>query len=263
MSDPVTNVEIEDVLSSIRRLVSESGGTPAEPKKPAAAPVVSRAEPEPEAGPATLDPDTLDKLVLTPSLRVADAPEAAEADQESAAQAEPEAKEPIAETNDAPGDEAAAGPAPEATEETSPEPEPEAEAQAEAQADSDSLKDRIQQLETAVSAQEGEWEEEDVSEALVWEDHSTEEATPAGPLGAEEYSEAQMAEAQSAPQEDDAAFDFMNADEALLDEDTLREMVSEIVRQELQGALGERITRNVRKLVRREIHRALMAQEFE
>ena len=40
-------------------------------------------------------------------------------------------------------------------------------------------------------------------------------------------------------------------------------MVAEIVRQELQGTLGERITRNVRKLVRREIHRALTSQDFD
>ena len=54
------------------------------------------------------------------------------------------------------------------------------------------------------------------------------------------------------------------ADESqVLDEETLRAIVSEIVRSELQGALGERITRNVRKLVRREIHRALTAQELE
>ncbi len=52
-------------------------------------------------------------------------------------------------------------------------------------------------------------------------------------------------------------------DDAIIDEDMLREMVADIVRQELMGALGERITRNVRKLVRREIHRALSAQEFE
>ena len=52
-------------------------------------------------------------------------------------------------------------------------------------------------------------------------------------------------------------------DEQLIDEDALRDMVSEIVRAELQGALGERITRNVRKLVRREIHRALSAQDLE
>ncbi len=50
---------------------------------------------------------------------------------------------------------------------------------------------------------------------------------------------------------------------ATIDEDMLRDMVAEIVRQELQGALGERITRNVRKLVRREIHRVLMSQDFD
>ncbi|MBT8408083.1 MAG: hypothetical protein KJN93_00475, partial [Alphaproteobacteria bacterium] len=50
--------------------------------------------------------------------------------------------------------------------------------------------------------------------------------------------------------------------ELAIDEGLLRDMVSEIVRQELQGALGERITRNVRKLVRREIHRAIMTRDF-
>lgn len=51
-------------------------------------------------------------------------------------------------------------------------------------------------------------------------------------------------------------------DEAFLDENSLRDLVAETVRQELQGALGERITRNVRKLVRREIQRALNSQEL-
>ncbi len=61
----------------------------------------------------------------------------------------------------------------------------------------------------------------------------------------------------------EADVDLFGGDEAILDEDMLREMVAEIVRQELQGALGERITRNVRKLVRREIHRALASQELD
>ena len=52
-------------------------------------------------------------------------------------------------------------------------------------------------------------------------------------------------------------------EDQFLDEEALRDMVTEIVRAELQGALGERITRNVRKLVRREIHRALTAQDLE
>ncbi|HBQ35350.1 MAG TPA: hypothetical protein DD729_00670 [Rhodobacteraceae bacterium] len=57
--------------------------------------------------------------------------------------------------------------------------------------------------------------------------------------------------------------DLFGEEESVIDEETLRDMVSEIVRQELQGALGERITRNVRKLVRREINRVLAARDFE
>jgi hypothetical protein len=56
---------------------------------------------------------------------------------------------------------------------------------------------------------------------------------------------------------------FDEADEAVIDEEALRALVSEFIRQELQGALGERITRNVRKLVRREIQRALASRDFE
>jgi len=67
-------------------------------------------------------------------------------------------------------------------------------------------------------------------------------------------------EPTTASQHDDAA--PFGADE-YLDEEMLRDLVSEIVRSELQGALGERITRNVRKLVRREIHRALTSQDLE
>jgi len=48
-----------------------------------------------------------------------------------------------------------------------------------------------------------------------------------------------------------------------VDEEALREIVSEMVRAELQGDLGDRITRNVRKLVRREIHHALATRDFE
>ena len=51
--------------------------------------------------------------------------------------------------------------------------------------------------------------------------------------------------------------------ETLMDEAALRQMVLEIVREELQGRLGERITRNVRKLVRREIHRVLTSQDLD
>lgn len=49
----------------------------------------------------------------------------------------------------------------------------------------------------------------------------------------------------------------------VLDEEALRPVVAKLIRQELQGELGERITRNVRKLVRREILRALAARDAE
>ncbi|KMW58442.1 hypothetical protein AIOL_003416 [Candidatus Rhodobacter oscarellae] len=52
-------------------------------------------------------------------------------------------------------------------------------------------------------------------------------------------------------------------DFATIDEDALRDVVSEIVREELQGVLGERITRNVRRLVRREIQRAMAVRDLE
>jgi hypothetical protein len=69
-----------------------------------------------------------------------------------------------------------------------------------------------------------------------------------------------MANVSSAADEGDFEYE---QDDQVIDEEALRDLVSEIVRSELQGALGERITRNVRKLVRREIHRALTAQEME
>ncbi|MFN3952888.1 MAG: hypothetical protein ACK4LQ_00440 [Pararhodobacter sp.] len=46
-------------------------------------------------------------------------------------------------------------------------------------------------------------------------------------------------------------------EEAIIDEEMLRDLVSQLVRDELQGQLGERITLLVRKLVRAEIAKAL------
>ncbi|MEM8822237.1 MAG: hypothetical protein AAGF30_01375 [Pseudomonadota bacterium] len=48
-----------------------------------------------------------------------------------------------------------------------------------------------------------------------------------------------------------------------LDDEALRDLIAEIVRQELAGDLGERITRNVRKLVRREIRQMMSSEEFD
>jgi hypothetical protein len=45
-------------------------------------------------------------------------------------------------------------------------------------------------------------------------------------------------------------------------EEVLREIVRDVLREELQGRLGERITRNIRKLVRAEIARVMATDEF-
>ena len=52
-------------------------------------------------------------------------------------------------------------------------------------------------------------------------------------------------------------------DTAKIDEASVRPLVAALIREELQGELGERITRNVRKLVRQEIQRALTVRELE
>jgi hypothetical protein len=69
--------------------------------------------------------------------------------------------------------------------------------------------------------------------------------------------------AQEAVDEDRDTDLFAMDEPTTLDEEALQEMVADIVRQELQGVLGERITRNVRRLVRREIKRALAMRDLE
>ncbi|MEJ6510522.1 MAG: hypothetical protein QNL76_14305, partial [Octadecabacter sp.] len=62
---------------------------------------------------------------------------------------------------------------------------------------------------------------------------------------------------------DDDLDGLLDVGGAALDEEALRELVASVVREELTGPLGERLTRNVRKLVRREIYRILSSQEFD
>ncbi|MGB5066541.1 MAG: hypothetical protein WBO29_04080, partial [Albidovulum sp.] len=70
----------------------------------------------------------------------------------------------------------------------------------------------------------------------------------------------QAGDAMPSPEERDGQTDDLASGSDIsraVHPDMLRELVADIIRQELQGALGERMTRNVRKLVRREINRAL------
>ena len=159
------------------------------------------------------------------------------------------------------------------------------------------LEERVAGFEAAINARDDQWEPDGTSDdaysgsdvaPLPWEDHAAE--MPQGKLSDDTTTEetgdiADVPEAEHIEEvfaeevetgdwpTDEGAPDTLAAaagddllhltEEAVLDEDMLRDMVAEIVRQELQGTLGERITRNVRKLVRREIHRALASQDFE
>lgn len=48
----------------------------------------------------------------------------------------------------------------------------------------------------------------------------------------------------------------------ILDEEALRAVINAIIREELQGELGDRISRNLRKLIRREMS-VMLAEERE
>jgi len=146
------------------------------------------------------------------------------------------------------------------------------------------LSDKIAALEAKIGQTQDQWEpdgetDDDYAgtpvETIEWQDHDASakaevdtdaDVTPPDAeidLQDAEATNATAAPDQSVPNDDDDVLDILSDDDTILDEESLRELVAEIVRQELQGALGERITRNVRKLVRREIHRALTAQELD
>ncbi|WP_299411919.1 hypothetical protein [uncultured Sulfitobacter sp.] len=129
---------------------------------------------------------------------------------------------------------------------------------------------KLAALEAAVGEIANDWEPDgdeietlaaSVAPAMAWEDDVPLDGTGA-PLHNETPEQVDVTP-DAAETVTAAAAPTGSSDDQLMDEETLRDLVSEIVRAELQGALGERITRNVRKLVRREIHRALTAQEME
>ena len=282
MSDPVTNVDIEDVLSSIRRLVSNNNDGQEDQ--------VSRRE------------DTADKLVLTPSLRIDDsaaeatgavaaageiAPESDAGPEHSEGAADPEPQpDDDRPSSDDPADEEAGVDWPAIDEEAEvAQSAPEASLTDDEEEDVSDPIDAVSddaatplgaqaaEFEAAVADRDDQWEPDGLSEddyaggavtALDWQDADELSADPDLEPADEQVSDA-YAQAWDSyePKEDDPADTAFSFDDAVIDEDTLRDMVAEIVRQELQGTLGERITRNVRKLVRREIHRALTSQDFD
>lgn len=266
MSEAMTNREIEDVLTSIRRLVAQEG-------------------PRAEAG----------RLILTEELRVSAAVSMAAGllDPKSAVAVDgTEASALESHSEHAEAEPAVANPVLAPVTASLPEP------------DFGKLEATIAELEAAVSATGQGWEPEagpadapqssnvtDLYGRLSFVHRSNEPDPAASSTGLEASAKTGVSETEVAaaavegspdladrviaslepadvvPEVDDAAYadgfddepidaDLIE-DESVMDEDMLRALVAQIVREELHGQLGERVTQQVRKLVRTEIAKAL------
>ncbi len=252
MTEPMSSREIEDVLSSIRRLVSE------------------------DLRPAPRPPAVEGKLLLTPALRVVEpVPPVAEPSAPPSIPAEDASLEDVV---------ARIG----------------AGMPADAGWEADLAEDWAEGAWPGTEVVEVDLDRVDEAEVVqftppeqsrlvdAWRDG----AWPEGPAAPEAEPPAEPAPADPEPEagfadraEAEAVAEILREEEALaaragtaaqeavqdlfapadtddFGEEALREVVRDLIREELQGALGERITRNVRKLVRAEIARALAAREL-
>lgn len=278
MSDPVSATEIEDVLTSIRRLVMENASvqsrTEAElPAKLVLTPAF-RVDKDYEAAMASHQRDS--KVVeLSAAMRVHPSPTTDEADE--APMVEIDLDAPVA-----PGSlESRIAELEAAVDESVVDFEPDG-------SEAPDIPERMilssekvgGDLEALVDPQQDDAEADEVEETLEAED--TVESAPEEALVVEEPMTAEReridpAEAETAELASDEAdwedvppasnghLHFQSeADEgAFLDEDALHEMVVQIVRDELKGPIGERITHNVRRMVRREIALALSLNDID
>ena len=295
MSDPMSNREIEDVLSSIRRLVAREAARPA-PERPAP-----------------------DRLVLTEAQRIAvneSHPPAAESaspggDRPQAGAVVSRADAPVAAPPAAPepdarsdagsrgDDDARAAPFPPLSAATGAEgdasraaaptlaslsprrPAPDQPASADVEdADDDGLQARPSwrapddAMAPADAAAEDDGQQDndgpgpgldDPTGNMAEEGDAPGPATARGPGAGDAV--AVDPESEAGPADDDDHDDEDEDDgsalaETLIDEEMLRALVAQLVREELRGQLGERITMQVRKLVRAEVARALEEREY-
>lgn len=291
MSEPMSSVEIEDVLSSIRRLVSEDLRPAARPA-PEAAPSASQSAAQMAAS----------KLILTPALRVVaeDVP-AAVSEPVAAPVSEPwddgEAAAFVNVEDDAVfEDDADWQPKAAVINLTSMQEPPRAKAEAQSVAEpAAEFTPAPQAIEIeAPVAEPLEWASQN-TDLQDWDDALSEDdpvlvgdsalldaAQPETELVLEDavpepldavWADAAEAEvlrqladdgvtAQASSQAGPQAAS-LSEDDMIYEENLLRDLVRDIIREELQGELGERITRNVRKLVRAEIARAMALRDFD
>lgn len=189
MTDRMSNIEIEDVLSSIRKLVSDD-------LRPGPSPVA----PPPATRPA------VPRLVLTQALRV-----------------HPD-RAPVA---SAPADDGLAG--------------------------------RLAELESLMAGQDHEFEDESPDSLSAAPEPRHPDEAPEAPFVSDAGDEG-AALSWTEPTALRAAPDGPDAASPLVDDAMMRALIRDVLREELQGDMGERVTRNLRKLVRAEIARALTAR---
>ncbi len=244
MSEPVTNTDIEDVLSSIRRLISDNPGKENDSDAPAA---------------------SADKLVLTPAFRVLDGDGG---DGGDGGENTPESSAP---------EQADSGSAQDVTQGVAAPDTPDLEI-----GDKDGLEQRIAELEAAIGESYEEWEPDgseyedgDAAASLhpapeapaqwdVIDDQEAQEATiTAMPSPAGIVLEAEEIFDEEGEADDDMAEDADADEELVIDEEMLREIVAQLVREQLKGQIGEKITRSIRRMVRREIRLALAVRDTE
>jgi hypothetical protein len=266
MSDPVKNVEIEDVLSSIRRLVSN----------------------EARVAPRKLGTPLLDRLVLTQDQRVPDDDLAQERRTTlprrplaSSVALQPKQDQPMQRSSTARGANGSAADqdamrltgAGELKQRAAAQVESKSLGQSGASKPSDvvSLSPMTQAPKDATAGSSSTGEERSLESKIAeleamfaqggrtWDPTTEADIPPVGKNGATAAVRAEVVPKQPT----ETRYDLAPSEGAAMDDSDLREMVSDIVRKELQGVLGEQSTRNVRKLVRREINRALLSQDFD
>lgn len=236
MSDRLSKNDIEDVLSSIRRLVTEETQSAVQPRgvRPPSVP----------RGPA-------DRLVLTPDFRIGIAETDAETEEESVvARDEAEADDAADDFAEGTGAGSLSGRLAVLEAAVSDHGDDWEQVGAVAASEDDPpavfrhIADVESELGHAAEADKGVDSAADAPAAAHWEDEPPKAASPVE------------------PSEDAEDVLFEGSDEEALDEEALRDLIREMIREELQGELGARITRNVRKLVRAEVNRALASRDL-
>lgn len=124
----------------------------------------------------------------------------------------------------------------------------------------DKLEAELAELEASVSKKADQWGDDDEWEPVDPDTVRGPEAAPAQTIDADVVTFRPSAREGASPDAENVGSPDLDA---LLDENELRELVAEVLREELKGPLGERITRNVRKLVRREIAQALSSLDVD